>query len=137
MPEIEWSDSKVKLIHSTSEAKKLMKSSKPTMVLIYADWCGHCQAAAPEIKELARMVDGKATVYAIESAEYKGDDVNGFPTIKIVKNGSSINYDGDRSAEKMKEALLGESNTLGGKRSRRGRSRRLRNRARKTHRALR
>ena len=85
-----------------------MKSKELTMVLIYADWCGHCQAAAPEIKELARMVDGKATVYAIESADYKGGDVSSYPTIKMVKGGTSTNYDGDRSAEKMKDALLGK-----------------------------
>lgn len=137
MPEIEWSDSKVSLIRSTDKAKNLMKSKGPLMVLVYADWCGHCQAAAPEIKELAKKVDGKATIYAIESADYKDSDVKSFPTIKIVKDGLASNYDGDRSAEKMSEALLGKGNTLGGKRSRRGRSRRLRNRARKTHRASR
>lgn len=137
MPQIKWKNSKVKRVRSTKEAKKLLESEGPAMVIIYADWCGHCQAAEPEWTALANSVDGKATVYAIESAEYEGDDVNGYPTIKIVKNGSSQNYEGGRTSAEMENALLGKGNLLGGKRSRRLRTRRLGGRRRKTHRALR
>lgn len=134
MPQITWKNSKVKRIHDTSEVKKLLASDGPCMVIIYADWCGHCQAAEPEWTKLANLVDGKADVYAIESDEYKGDDVNGYPTVKIVKKGVSSDYSGGRTASEMKSALLG---TFGGrKRSRRTRTRRLRGRARKTHRTL-
>lgn len=137
MPNIKWDGSKVKRVHSTEEVTKLLKSSGPSMVIIYADWCSHCQSAEPEWKSLADKVDGKATVYAIESEDYKGGDVNGYPTMKIVKNGKAADYSGDRSADSMKDALLSKGNLLGGKRSRRRGTRRFRNRARKTHRALR
>ena len=136
MPQIQWKNSKVKRVHSTDEVKKLLGSEGPIMVVIYADWCGHCQAAEPELTKLADKVDGQASVYAIESEEYTGDDVSGYPTIKIVKKGKSRDYSGGRDASEMETALL-KGGLLGGKRSRRGGTRRLRNRRRKTNRASR
>lgn len=127
MPNIQWKDSKVKRVHSTDEVKKLLSSKGPCMVIIYADWCGHCQSAEPEWNKLSKMVDGKADVYAIESDEYKGGDVSSYPTVKIVKAGKASDYTGDRSAENMKDALL-KGNSLGGKRTRRHRPRWFRRR---------
>jgi thiol-disulfide isomerase/thioredoxin len=125
----------VKRVHKTEEVTQLLKSKGPCMVVIYADWCGHCQDAAPAWKKLSNSVDGKATVYAIESAEYSGE-VNGYPTVKIVKDGHSADYGGERTVPDMEKALLGKG-LLGGKRTRRRGTRRLRNGRRKTHRALR
>lgn len=127
MPNIQWKDGKVKRVKSTDEVKKLLSSEGPCMVIIYADWCGHCQAAEPEWNKLSKMVDGKADVYAIESEEYEGGDVSSYPTVKIVKAGKATEYTGDRSAENMKDALL-KGNSLGGKRTRRRRSRKFRGR---------
>ena len=134
MPNIEWKGGKVKRVHTTEEVTDLLKSEGPAMIIVYADWCGHCQDAEPAWKELSNKVDGKATVYAIESSEYTGE-VNGYPTIKIVKGGKTADYSGERTASDMEKALLGKG--FGGKRTRRGGTRRLRNRRRKTHRALR
>ena len=133
-PSIKWKNSKVKRVHSTDEIEKLLKSEGPCMVIIYADWCGHCQAAEDEWTKLANRVDGKATVYAIDESEYTGGEAKGYPTIKIVRKGTSIDYSGERTAADMEKALLG---TSGGKRSRRGGTRRFRNRRRKTHRSSR
>lgn len=134
-PDIDWSNSEVKQLHSTSKAEELMKSKDLCMVIIYAKWCGHCKNAAPEIKKLSDKVKGKAVVYVIESNDYKGDKASGYPTIKIVKNGKMSDYGGNRESEDMAKALLG--GPLGGKRSRRGRTRRFVNRRRKTHRTSR
>jgi len=84
-------------------------------VIIYADWCGHCQRQAPDWIELAKSAD----VYAIESEKYSGDDVSGYPTIKIVKDGKASDYTGERTVKDMKSALLGKGNLSGGKRTRR------------------
>jgi len=135
MPNIKWKGSKVKRLHSTEEADRLLKEGGPHMVVIYADWCPHCKDAEPVLTELADRVDGKSTVYAIDESDYTGDAAKGYPTIKIVKGGVATDYSGDRSAASMEKALLGGS--LGGKRSRRGRTRRLGSRRRKTHRSLR
>lgn len=133
MPNITWG-SKVKRVHSTDEIERLLKEGGPHMVVIYADWCGHCQEAEPIISELAEKVDGKSSVYVIDESEYTGNAAKGYPTIKIVKNGEAKDYEGDRKADAMAKALLG---SLGGKRSRRSGTRRLRNRRRKTHRSSR
>ncbi len=135
-PNIKWKNSKVKRVHSTSEANKLMESDGPTMVIIYADWCRHCMDSESEWTKLADKVDGRATIYAIESQEYTDEDkVRGYPTIKIVKDGKSTDYAGQRKSDDMATALLGS--LRGGKRSRRSRTSRLRNRRRKTHRSFR
>lgn len=135
MSNIKWKNSKVKRVHETEEIERLLKEGGPHMIVIYADWCGHCQRAEPVLTKLADKVDGKATVYAIDESEYTGDAAKGYPTIKIVKSGVASDYEGDREVEPMEKALLGGS--LGGKRSRRGRTRRFRNRRRKTHRSSR
>lgn len=137
MPNIKWKDSKVKRVHDTAEIERLLKEGGPHMVVIYADWCGHCQAAEPVLTKLADKVDGKAAVYAIDESEYTGDAAKGYPTIKIVKGGVASDYSGEREVDLMEKALLGKGSALGGKRSRRGRTRRFRNRRRKTHRSSR
>ena len=134
MPNIEWKGSKVKRVHKTDEIERLLKEGGPHMVVIYADWCGHCQRAEPVLTTRADKVDGKASVYVIDESEYTGDAAKGYPTIKIVKEGVASDYDGDREVPSMEKALLGRA---GGKRTRRGRTRRFRNRRGKTHRSSR
>lgn len=127
-----------KLIRSkdTKEVRKLLTSSGPLMVVVYAKWCGHCQGMFETWKELASKVNGKAKVYVIEAANYTDKDISGYPNMRIVKNGKSKEYEGGRSTEELSSALLG--NTLGGKRSRRRRTNRLVRRVRKVaHRTLR
>jgi thiol-disulfide isomerase/thioredoxin len=135
MPSIKWKDSKVKRLRSTEQIDRLLKEGGPHMVVIYADWCPHCRDAEPVLTDLASKVDGKATVYAIDESDYTGDAAHGYPTIKIVKGGVATDYGGERDSSAMQKALLGGS--LGGKRSRRGRTRRFINRRRKTHRTSR
>jgi thiol-disulfide isomerase/thioredoxin len=134
MPNIEWKSSKVKRVHKTDEIERLLKEGGPHMVVIYADWCGHCQRAEPVLTKLADKVDGKAAVYVIDESEYTGDAAKGYPTIKIVKGGVASDYDGDREVPSMEKALLGSA---GGNRTRRARTRRFRNRRGKTHRSSR
>lgn len=121
---------------NTKEVRKLLTSSGPLMVVVYAKWCGHCQSMFDTWKELASKVDGKAKVYVIEAANYTDKDISGYPSMRIVKNGKAKDYEGGRSTEDLSSALLG--NTLGGKRSRRRRTDRLIRGVRKVaHRTLR
>lgn len=125
MEDIEIGGAPIKMLKSAKEADEHLKDEGPTMIIYYAKWCGHCQSSYESWKQLAKEMDGKAQVFMIESENYP--KVKSFPTIKIVKKGKATDYEGERSSNKMKSALLGG----------RRRSRRFRGRARKTHRSLR
>lgn len=114
----------------TKEARKQLTSSGPTLLVVYAKWCGHCQAMFDTWRELSNVVKGNAKVYVIESTDYTDEDISGYPSMRLVKNGVSKEYSGERDTKSMSSALLAKS--FGGKRSRRRLTRRLRRTTRKT-----
>ena len=135
-PDLEIDGTKLIRSKDTKDVRKLLTSSGPLMVVVYAKWCGHCQGMFETWKDLASKVDGKAKVYVIDADDYTDKDIDGYPSMRIVKNGKSKNYEGGRSTEELSSALLG--NALGGKRSRRRRTGKLIRRVRKvSHRTLR
>lgn len=124
--DLKTAGSKLVRLKDTKEVKKLLTSTGPIMVVVYAKWCGHCQAMFDTWREASDKVDGKAKIYVIEADDYTANDVKGYPSMRIVKNGSAKDYNDSRDADGIAKALL----TLGGKRSRRNRTRRFRNRVR-------
>ena len=120
-------------LNSDEEVDELIKSEKvPVMVIYYAAWCPHCQAMEGTWNDLAKKTEGKAKVVKIESEKTK--KASAFPTAKIAKKGKIVKTveGGGQSVDELEKTLLGVNGGL-----RRGRSRRLRGRTRKTHRALR
>ena len=81
----------------------------------YAPWCGHCKALEPKYKELAtELKDVKGLIIAKWDAtanEIDGIDIQGFPTIRFFKKGSteSEEYEGDREVDGFKKFLLEKS----------------------------
>lgn len=78
------------------------------MVLMYANWCGHCISLHPKYQDFAKQVSGFFNVAVIESNEEKYKEnmnTHGFPTIYIYKNGNYINetYDGPREVDALVE----------------------------------
>ncbi len=123
----------VEELNSDEEVHDLIKRQDiPVMVIYYMIGCPHCQAMEGKWEELAKNTSGKAKVVKIEAEKTK--EVSGFPTAKIAKKGKIVKTleGGGQSVDQLKSALLGGNGGF-----RRGRSRRLRRRARKTHRALR
>lgn len=120
--------SKLVRLRDTKEVRKLLTSTGPIMVVVYAKWCGHCQAMFDTWREASNKVDGKAKIYVIEADNYTGKDINGYPSMRIVKNGSAKEYTGSRDVEGIQKALV----SLGGKRSRGRRTSRLGRGVRKT-----
>ena len=125
--DLKTEDSKLVRLKDTKEVKKLLTSTGPIMVVVYAKWCGHCQAMFDTWREASNKLDKKAKIYVIEADDYTAKDVKGYPSMRIVKNGSAKEYTDSRDADGIIKALLGNS---GGKRSRRNRTRRFRNRVR-------
>lgn len=96
------------------------KTQKPVLLLIHAEWCGHCKALMPQWNDMKRQLlkDNSYTsenIKEIESEElYKLDDINrdyiedgnniyadGYPTMGKIQNGSFVRYQGGRSTSEL------------------------------------
>lgn len=79
------------------------------LVIVKAEWCGHCQKAMPEFKKLVaaspiKLADGSSvTVRMLDEKKDKAVvdtmGVKGFPTILYIKDGQRIEYSGSRTAD--------------------------------------
>lgn len=87
----------------------------PSIVLFYADWCGHCKALKPEWNHFERAIkDSKleddlmiASVSEQEIGNVDGDkDILGFPTIFYLMNGEKQEeFKGPRNVDGLIEFL--------------------------------
>jgi thiol-disulfide isomerase/thioredoxin len=94
-------------------------SGEAELMLFYADWCPHCKTAKPIWEELKseyenKKINGYTVMFTdvnctnespeIESLmnKYK---IEGFPTIKLLKNGQIIEYDAKPSKTTLVEFL--------------------------------
>ena len=96
------------------ELDTFIQSPEPTMVLFYADWCGHCTKLKPVWEEAAtkanadttRMikidVGGKNPEHKEVMKKYQ---IDGFPTILVFENGTPTPYKGDRSVDSFLQTV--------------------------------
>lgn len=80
------------------ELDKRISSGPATLVLVYADWCGHCQRFKPTMEKLEKM-NGRS----IQTARIRDDmfpkssisssKIEGYPTLMLIdKNGKPTNF---------------------------------------------
>jgi thioredoxin 2 len=66
-------------------------ASVPVLVDFWAPWCAPCRMAAPEIKELAREVAGRAIVLKLDTEKYPEVgarfQVQAIPTFLVFRHG--------------------------------------------------
>lgn len=76
--------------------KKIKGVNKHGMLLIYAEWCGHCHRFIPDFEKIDSLTGSNYICAKIEDKQLnpklmKELGVNGFPTIKFFdKNGYVI-----------------------------------------------
>jgi len=98
------------------------QSSEAELLFFYVDWCPHCKTAKPAWDDIKAQYENKTiNGYAIifteinctqETAEVEQMmnkyNIEGFPTIKLIKDGQVIEYD----AKPTKETLVQFLNTV-------------------------
>lgn len=89
-------------------------NDKKTLVLFYADWCGHCKRLAPEWASLENSNDTDVQLVKINGDENKElmnkFEVDGFPTIYFLPRGLSnhterVQYQGGRTVDELLKFL--------------------------------
>jgi len=77
-----------------------------------SDRCGHCKQFAPEYEKIAKTLkknDPPIPVAKIDATAATSlasrFDVSGYPTIKILKKGRPVDYDGSRTEDGKHQSL--------------------------------
>ena len=82
------------------------------MIWFYADWCGHCQVMKEEWDKLTNKCKNTSLNMAKVNDQYISNlnfnpEINGYPTIKLYKDGKNDeDYGGERTSEAMFDFLL-------------------------------
>ncbi|KAF5388202.1 hypothetical protein D9615_000449 [Tricholomella constricta] len=90
-------------------------SNNPLMLVeFFAPWCGHCKALAPHYEEAATALKEKnialASVDCVDEADLcQSKEVQGYPTLKVYKNGQSSDYSGPRKADGIISYMVKQS----------------------------
>ncbi len=74
--------------------REVLKSSTPTVVDFYADWCGPCKMVSPIIESLSAEYSGRVNFAKVDTdlnqilaARY---DIMSIPTVMIFKDGKIV-----------------------------------------------
>ena len=106
--------------NANREGNKNANSNKTAnLMLFYVDWCPHCKTAKPEWEELKSEYDGKnINGYNIVFTEYNCTNesaetdelmdkykIEGYPTIKLIKDNQVVEYDAKPTKSTMEQFL--------------------------------
>lgn len=99
------SDSAVTELDSVS-FDAFIAENKIVLVQFYAPWCGHCKQFAPEFEAAATTLrNNNIPLIKVDASSERNaglaekHEIQGFPTLKLFKEGKASNYGGERSAD--------------------------------------
>jgi len=101
---------------SDANFKKVV-DGKNAFLFFQAPWCGHCRQLQPDFDKLRKAFADTPNV-VIGSLDCAGNaqstcgqhSVQGYPTIKLLVNGKSMDYNGGRNFEAMKREVESKLN---------------------------
>jgi thiol-disulfide isomerase/thioredoxin len=92
-----------------------LTGEQPTLVLFYANWCGHCKKLKPTWEEATKKAkESDLTMVQIDVGGNDNDseetkkknaeitkkyNINGYPTIMLFSNGTQTPYEGPRTVD--------------------------------------
>jgi len=86
-----------------------IKNNDYVFVEFYAPWCGHCRNLAPTWEQLATTLKNEGSEIKIAKVDAAQDtllaqeyDIQGFPTLKLFKKGTPVDYEGGRDLASLK-----------------------------------
>ncbi|KAM6971156.1 protein disulfide-isomerase A4 [Tautogolabrus adspersus] len=92
------------LVLNDKNFETFMEGKDTVLIEFYAPWCGHCKQFVPEYEKIAQALKENdppipvakvdATVASDLATRF---EVSGYPTIKILKKGEPVDYDGERT----------------------------------------
>jgi thiol-disulfide isomerase/thioredoxin len=102
-----------------SEIAPASSSNNAELMFFYADWCPHCKAAKPIWNDLKseyenKTINGYKVIFTeVDCSEETTEveklmnqySVEGYPTIKLIKDGQVIEYDAKPSKETLTKFL--------------------------------
>jgi thiol-disulfide isomerase/thioredoxin len=87
-----------------NELDKRIKMGPITLVLVYADWCGHCQRFKPMMEKLENLPGRTVQTARVKEDVFPNSSlantkIDGYPTLMLVKNNGEVQSFKNKSGE--------------------------------------